>query len=133
MWNKQDNKRYFIFRYKFIHIIVSYSHRTFGTWWPIMIECCHTKQWCSLHIIHNRRIFFWSLSRKTGSHASDHVNKTNIFINEFVDFYRRISTEDMNQSCISFLKTLLLSLNLLCWVSCLSCFRYSKKSLQKKI
>ncbi|XP_029685571.1 leukocyte surface antigen CD53-like isoform X2 [Takifugu rubripes] len=29
---------------------------------------------------------------------------------------RRISTEEMNQSCISFLKTLLLSLNLLCWL-----------------
>lgn len=29
---KQDNKRDFISRCKFLHIIVFYPHRTFGTW-----------------------------------------------------------------------------------------------------
>lgn len=50
--------------YKCVHITVSYPQRTF--WASVVIhlgwvfECCHTKQWCSLHTIHNRRIFFWA-------------------------------------------------------------------------
>lgn len=42
-----------------------------------------------------------------------------LFSSRKVDFYRGRATEEMDQSCIGCLKTLLLSLNLLCWVSCL--------------
>lgn len=43
------------------------------------------------------------------------------------------AAEEMNQSCISCLKTLLMSLNLLCWVSCLITERYYKTECKKSI